>query len=288
MKSNSQDQGDPLIRVFPRMTKCNFHKYGYSGSIETHDAMCFLTCKFSPTTVRWSAIICRVELLSPFHERLIFILIPTLSSNPVNIVNEKIYVVLWFWFAFLFVVTSLGLLNRIMLVLFPKYRYRKLEKVAPSTDKKYLKHLTSRVGNWFILHQICIHMKPSHFRDLMDFLVKEHFDKNCNLVIGNNKVDQMNLNNKMNPLGMIGMPMNNNKMMMAPSGQMMVNVPSAPMAMNTGSKKKSSKSAMKNSSSYYGRSSGGKTAGFVAVNRDPPSGLSNSESGEDAINLEHY
>lgn len=206
-----------------------------------------------------------------------------------NIVNEKIYVVLWFWFAFLFVVTSVGLLNRIMLVLFPKYRYRKLEKVAPSTDKKYLKHLTSRVGNWFILHQICIHMKPSHFRDLMDFLVKEHFDKNCNLVIGNNKVDQMNLNNKMNsnPLGMIGMPMNS-KMVMAPSGPMMVNVPSAPMAMNTGSKKKSSKSAMKNSSIYYGRSGSSKPTGFVTVNRDPPSGLSNSESGEDAINLEHY
>ena len=206
-----------------------------------------------------------------------------------NIVNEKIYVVLWFWFAFLFIITSLGLLNRILLVLLPQYRYRKLEKVAPSTDKKYLKHLTSRVGNWFILHQICIHLKPSHFRDLMDFLVKEHFDKNCNLVIGNQKVDQMNLNNKMNnPLGMIGMPMNSNKMMMAPNGQMMVNVPSAPMPMNTGSKKKSSKSAMKNSSIYYGRSSGGKPTNFVTVNRDPPSGLSNSESGEDAINLEHY
>ena len=37
---------DPLIRVFPRLTKCNFHKYGYSGSIETHDALCFLCCKY--------------------------------------------------------------------------------------------------------------------------------------------------------------------------------------------------------------------------------------------------
>ena len=211
------------------------------------------------------------------------------SSHTVNIVNEKIYVVLWFWFAFLFVITSLALLNRIMLVLLPQYRYRKIEKIAPSTDKKYLKHLTSRVGNWFILHQICVHLKPSHFRDLMDFLIKEHFDKNCNLVIGNQKVDQMNLNNKMgNPLGMIGMPMNSNKMMMAPNGQMMVNVPSAPMPMNTGSKKKSSKSAIKGSSIYYGRSSGNKPTNFVSVNRDPPSGLSNSESGEDAINLEHY
>lgn len=44
--SHNENQSDPLIRIFPRITKCSFHKYGYSGSIETHDALCFLTCKF--------------------------------------------------------------------------------------------------------------------------------------------------------------------------------------------------------------------------------------------------
>lgn len=43
---SQSDSHDPLIRVFPRFTKCNFHKYGYSGSIETHDALCFLTCEY--------------------------------------------------------------------------------------------------------------------------------------------------------------------------------------------------------------------------------------------------
>ena len=43
---NLDNKYDPLIRVFPRLTKCVFHKYGYSGSIETHDALCFLTCKY--------------------------------------------------------------------------------------------------------------------------------------------------------------------------------------------------------------------------------------------------
>ena len=87
---------DPLIKVFPRMTKCLFHKYGYSGSIERHDALCFL---------------------------------------PLNIVNEKIYVVLWFWYVFIFIVTSLCLLQRVILVLFPCMRYYKIRQLAPSTGK---------------------------------------------------------------------------------------------------------------------------------------------------------
>lgn len=43
--NHGDDHGDPLIRVFPRMAKCLFHKYGYSGSIERHDSLCFLCCK---------------------------------------------------------------------------------------------------------------------------------------------------------------------------------------------------------------------------------------------------
>ena len=31
-----------MIYVFPRMTKCTFHKFGTSGNIEKHDALCIL------------------------------------------------------------------------------------------------------------------------------------------------------------------------------------------------------------------------------------------------------
>ena len=39
------DISDKLIfqvYIFPRMTKCTFHKFGSSGEIEKHDAMCIL------------------------------------------------------------------------------------------------------------------------------------------------------------------------------------------------------------------------------------------------------
>ena len=75
---DDEDRIDPVIYVFPRMTKvmmvmtakydlnnktvfsfqCTFHKFGTSGEVEKHDALCLL---------------------------------------PLNIVNEKVYIFLWFW-----------------------------------------------------------------------------------------------------------------------------------------------------------------------------------------------
>lgn len=71
----SKDKINPLDIVFPKVTKCIFHKYGPSGSIQKHDALCVMA---------------------------------------LNIVNEKIYTVLWFWFVVLAVITGLGLVWRML------------------------------------------------------------------------------------------------------------------------------------------------------------------------------
>merc|ERR1711868_205973 len=57
-----EKRSDPMAKVFPKMSKCTFHKYGPSGSIINVDGLCIL---------------------------------------PINIINEKIYVFLWFWFVVL-------------------------------------------------------------------------------------------------------------------------------------------------------------------------------------------
>jgi len=56
-----EDRIDPMTRVFPRMTKCIFHKFGPSGSIERFDALCVLSR---------------------------------------NILSEKMFAFLWFWYDF--------------------------------------------------------------------------------------------------------------------------------------------------------------------------------------------
>ena len=37
-----EDRADPMMTVFPRVTKCTFYNYGSSGTIQKHDALCVL------------------------------------------------------------------------------------------------------------------------------------------------------------------------------------------------------------------------------------------------------
>ena len=39
---NPEDRADPMNVVFPKVTKCTFHKYGPSGTVTRHDGLCIL------------------------------------------------------------------------------------------------------------------------------------------------------------------------------------------------------------------------------------------------------
>merc|ERR1719384_3006878 len=78
-----EEREDPMARVFPKMTKCTFHKFGPSGTVEKFDGLCVL---------------------------------------PLNIINEKIYVFLWFWFIILTVITGMQVIYRIVTLIVPTLR----------------------------------------------------------------------------------------------------------------------------------------------------------------------
>ncbi len=92
----SEDRTDHMVQVFPRMTKCTFKKFGGSGDVETWDALCLL---------------------------------------PLNIVNEKTYIFLWFWLIVLGILLVILVVYR-ALILFAagvrcnimKARYRIVEE----------------------------------------------------------------------------------------------------------------------------------------------------------------
>ena len=44
------------VYIFPRMTKCTFHKFGSSGEIEKHDAMCILPLNIGETPLFFNLI----------------------------------------------------------------------------------------------------------------------------------------------------------------------------------------------------------------------------------------
>ena len=69
--------------VFPKVTKCTFFKYGASGTITNTDGLCILA---------------------------------------LNIVNEKIYVFLWFWFVAVALFSAIAIVYRMFMLLIPGMR----------------------------------------------------------------------------------------------------------------------------------------------------------------------
>lgn len=65
---NDDEAHDPLATTFPRVTQCSFKKFGASGTIETRESLCIL---------------------------------------PQNILNEKVFILMWFWFVILATITAM-------------------------------------------------------------------------------------------------------------------------------------------------------------------------------------
>ena len=42
LESDPEIRIDPMATIFPRVTKCSYFKYGPSGTVQTHDAICVL------------------------------------------------------------------------------------------------------------------------------------------------------------------------------------------------------------------------------------------------------
>ncbi len=113
-----EDRVDPMNRVFPKVTKCTFHKYGPSGTIENHDGLCVLA---------------------------------------MNIINEKIYVFLWLWYIVLVVWTSIHLMLRIVSIASGHCRYLLFCNRVKSVNRNDVSVVLRKCnyGDWFILMQVC-------------------------------------------------------------------------------------------------------------------------------------
>jgi hypothetical protein len=133
---DQEDRIDPMVYIFPRMTKCTFHKFGPSGEIEKHDAMCIL---------------------------------------PLNIVNEKIYIFLWFWLLLLFIMTFLVVVYRIFIIVSPKMRayllfvrYRLVKKECINVIIK-----KTKMGDWFLLYMLGQNIDSIIFKEVVHELARK-------------------------------------------------------------------------------------------------------------------
>eukprot|EP00096_Caligus_rogercresseyi_P016570 TRINITY_DN927_c0_g1_i1.p1 TRINITY_DN927_c0_g1~~TRINITY_DN927_c0_g1_i1.p1 ORF type:complete len:362 (+),score=85.23 TRINITY_DN927_c0_g1_i1:246-1331(+) len=130
-----EQRSDPLSRVFPKMTKCTFHKFGPSGTIERFDGLCVL---------------------------------------PLNIINEKIYVFLWFWFILVSVVTGMQVVYRILTIVVPQLRIILLRARARLASREKIQHVGDFfcLGDWFVLYQLGKNIDPLIYKEFIDKLDK--------------------------------------------------------------------------------------------------------------------
>ena len=90
-----------------------------------------------------------------------------------NIINEKIYFVLWFWFVFLLLIGSLQILLEVALIFVPALRSALISSLIgthlSSNMKRYLLNDCS-LGDWFLLYQIGKNCDKYFFYELMENL----------------------------------------------------------------------------------------------------------------------
>ena len=132
---DQEDRLDPMVYIFPRMTKCTFHKFGASGEVEKHDALCIL---------------------------------------PLNIVNEKIYIFLWFWFLILGVLSALVVVYRLVIIISPRMRayllyirFRLIKREVINTIVK-----KSKMGDWFLFYMLGQNVDSIIFKEVMHELAR--------------------------------------------------------------------------------------------------------------------
>jgi hypothetical protein len=120
----------PMKRNFPTVTKCQFQKYGPSGDIQIHDNLCVLA---------------------------------------INILNEKGYLLLWWWLWFMFSVSTAAVLYDLVVMAFPKSRFYLLSNFNRLVPGDAFEIVLDNVayGDWFLFYLLSKNLDNFHYRDVI-------------------------------------------------------------------------------------------------------------------------
>ncbi|KAL3274541.1 hypothetical protein HHI36_015923 [Cryptolaemus montrouzieri] len=128
---NTFDEFSPMDEVFPKLTKCMFFKVGPSGTRENIDSLCIL---------------------------------------PLNILNEKLFLILWFWLYILLVLSVIGLLYRMCVIYSSSIRSYLLAGHSRYVGRKQAMQVIREMsyGDFFVLHNVGSNVNPLIFHELIE------------------------------------------------------------------------------------------------------------------------
>lgn len=130
---DQENRVDPMTRIFPKVTKCRFYKYGASASIVSVDALCLL---------------------------------------PLNIINEKIFIFIWFWFLILASMTSIMIFIHLIVIACPPVRVYLLNLKFNLSQLDHLHTIVRRttIGDWFLLYMLGQNVDSVVFKEILEDL----------------------------------------------------------------------------------------------------------------------
>ncbi|GIY16821.1 innexin shaking-B [Caerostris extrusa] len=133
-------QGDPMIMLFPRVTKCIFRKFGRTSLIEVHDVLCIMA---------------------------------------LNIINEKIYLFLWFWLIILGFLTAITLLMDFLIIVSANIRIYALQMRFYLIAERDLRILvqSGSYGDWFLMDLLGRNMDHIIFKNVVQEISNKFSDQ---------------------------------------------------------------------------------------------------------------
>ena len=97
---------------------------------------------------------------------------------PLNIINEKIYCFLWFWFVIIAVLTGVQMIYRLVTIFVPALRgllLRAKARMLPDYEVNAV-NKKCKLGDWFLLYQLGKNIDPMVFKSFLHTLYKEIHD----------------------------------------------------------------------------------------------------------------
>jgi len=137
---NDRTAENPMCSAFPTLTACKFKSGGINGLVDLETSLCVLSQ---------------------------------------NIINQKIYLFLWFWMILLMVAAGICTIYRVAQIILPKLRKetivalintkrRRSEFVDKDNAIRRNWSELNRIGNWFLLCQIGRNSNPYYFRKFLE------------------------------------------------------------------------------------------------------------------------
>lgn len=131
---------NPMCEAFPRVAACDFVRYGTGGLRENQNAICVLS---------------------------------------LNMINDKLFLVIWFWYAFLLCCILKRFMSRLIQIVWPRFRFYKLHmRIHRYIDSKTkVRHLEAYIrqagiGDWFVLYQMSYNMNRRFYTDFLMTLIQ--------------------------------------------------------------------------------------------------------------------